>query len=57
MKTEFFSTVLEKSSNIRFHENPLSGSRIGRFGRTDRPDEAKVAFLNFANVSNDENLG
>jgi hypothetical protein len=53
--------VVEKSSNIKFHENPSSGSRIVPFRQTfilmDRLHEAKVAFHNFVNVSNDENLG
>ena len=35
MKLEFYRQIVEKSSNIKFHENPSSGSRIVPFGRTD----------------------
>jgi len=36
MKFEFFSRqIFEKSSNIKFHENPLSGRRVVPYGRTD----------------------
>jgi hypothetical protein len=35
--------------NIKFHENPTSGSRVVLCGRTDRQYEANSHFLNFAN--------
>jgi len=45
MKLEFSRQIFEKYSNIKFHENPSSGSRVVPFGRTerrtDRHDEAK----------------
>jgi hypothetical protein len=50
MNLEFSKQILEKSSNIKFHENPSSGSRI--FHADGRRDMAKliVAFRNFANT-------
>ena len=44
--------ILEKYSNIKFNENPSSGSRVVSCGRTDRHDMRKliVAFTNFANA-------
>jgi len=47
--------IYEKHSNIKFHENPSSGSRVVSYGRTDRWTDGKtyvthiiVAFRNFA---------
>jgi len=34
MKLEFSRQIVEKSSNIKFHENPSSGSRIVSCRRT-----------------------
>ena len=53
MEREFWRQVFEKSSDIKFHENPSSGSRVVPFGRMDiRRDMTKliVAFRNFANA-------
>jgi hypothetical protein len=36
MKVEFSRQIVEKYSNIHFHENPSSGSRVFPCGRTDR---------------------
>jgi hypothetical protein len=36
MKLECPRQIFEKSSNIKFHENPYSGNRIGPCGRTYR---------------------
>jgi len=36
MKLEFSRQIFEKSSNIKFHENPSSGSQIVSCGRTNR---------------------
>jgi len=36
MKLEFSRQIFEKYSNIKFHENPSSGSRVVQCGRTDR---------------------
>jgi hypothetical protein len=46
-ETLTFSTVLEKSSNVKFHENPSSGSRVVPCGRTDWHDEANNRFSQF----------
>jgi len=35
MKLEFSRTIFEKSSNIKFHENPSSASRVIPCGQTD----------------------
>jgi len=61
MKREFSRQIFEKSSNIKFHKNPSSGSRVVPCGqmvrRTDgrtyiQTDMTKliVAFHNLANV-------
>ena len=50
MKLEFSRHIFENYSNIKFHENPSSGSRVIPCGRTDgRPDmtEPIVSFRNF----------
>jgi len=44
-KLEFFRQIFEKSSKIKFHENPSSGSRVGR---TDK--KLIVAFRNLGNA-------
>jgi len=53
MKLEFSRQIFEKSSNIKFHENPSSGSRIN--GRTDR--NLIVAFRNFTNSPKNSKTG
>jgi hypothetical protein len=45
MKLEFSRQIFEKYSNIKFHENQSSGSRVVPYGRTDRHDEANSRFL------------
>jgi len=48
---EFSVQVFEKSSSIKFYENPSSGSRVVPWGRTDGRTDMKqllVAFRNFA---------
>ena len=54
MKMEFSRQNLEKSSNIKFHENPSSGSQAVPCGQTDggRIDRTKliVAFHNVPNA-------
>jgi len=54
MKTEFTRQIFEKSSRIKFNENPSSGSRVIPCGqtdvRTDRHDGAIVASRNFASA-------
>ena len=44
--------MFEKYSNVKFHENPSSGSPVVPCGRTDRHDEATSRFRNFTNVLN-----
>jgi len=47
MKLEFSRQLFEKYSNIKFHKNPSSGSRVVPWGRTDRIDEANSRFTQF----------
>jgi hypothetical protein len=49
MKLEFSRQILEIYSNIKFHENPSSGSRVVACGQTDMT-KLIVAFRNFANA-------
>ena len=50
MKIEFSRQIFEKFSNIKFHENPSSGSRaFVPCGRTNMT-ELIVAFCNSANA-------
>jgi hypothetical protein len=42
MKLEFSRHILEKSSDIKFHECPSSAD-----GQTDKHDEANSRFLQF----------
>jgi hypothetical protein len=46
--TWIFQQIFEKVSNIRFHLNPYSGSRVVPCGHTDI--KLMVAFRNFANA-------
>jgi len=53
MKLEFSRHIFDKYSNIKFHENPSSGSRVVLRRRADgRTDMMKliVAFHNFSNA-------
>jgi hypothetical protein len=53
MKLEFSRQIFEKVANVKFHQNPSSGSRVVPCGYTDgRTDMTKliVAIRNFANV-------
>jgi len=40
----FLDRVFEKYSNIKFHENPFSGSRVVSFGHNGRRDMTKLVF-------------
>jgi len=54
MKIEFSRHILEKSSNIKFTENPSRGIRVVPCGRTDGWTDMRkltVAFRNYANVA------
>jgi hypothetical protein len=51
MSVEFSRQIFEKYSNIKFHENPFSGSRVVACGRTDgQTDMTKliITFRHFA---------
>jgi len=48
MKPEFSPDSIEKYSNIKFHENPSSRSRVVPCGQADMT-KLIVAFRNFAN--------
>ena len=50
IKSEFSVHVLKKYSNIIFHENPSSASRVIPCERTVRHDSLTVAFRNSVNV-------
>jgi hypothetical protein len=62
MNLEISRQFFEKFSNVEFHENPLSGSRVVPCGQTDRRtdehDEANSRLSQFAlapkNVSEEE---
>jgi hypothetical protein len=47
MELEFLGHIFEKFSNIKFHENPSSGSRVVPCGQTDMLDEANSRFSQF----------
>jgi len=36
MELEFYGQIFEEYPNIKFHENPSSGSRVVAFGQMDR---------------------
>jgi hypothetical protein len=59
MKFGFSTQIFEKYPNIKFHENPSSGSRVVWYGQTDMT-KLMVAFRSFANapkiVTKDKNL-
>jgi hypothetical protein len=40
MKVEFYRRIFEKYPNIKFHENPSSGSGVVLCGRAYRHDQA-----------------
>jgi hypothetical protein len=50
MKLEFSRQIFQKYSNIKFHLNPSSGSRVPR-GRTDRHDESNSRFSQFCDCA------
>jgi hypothetical protein len=49
MKRKFSRPIFEKSSNIKFHQNPSIGSRVVPCGQTDMT-KLIVVFRNFANA-------
>jgi len=44
MKLEFSRQIFEKSTIIKFHKNPSSGSRVVPCGRTVRHEETNSRF-------------
>jgi hypothetical protein len=48
MKLKFSRQIFEKYSNIKFHENPSSGSRVFHADRQTDMTKLTVAFRNFA---------
>ena len=50
MKLEFCRRILEKYSNVKFHENMSSGSRVVPCGQPDMT-KLTVAYRNFAKAS------
>ena len=47
IEIEFSRQIFAKRSNIKFHQNPSSGSRVVSCGQTDMT-KLVVAFRNFA---------
>jgi hypothetical protein len=47
MNIEFSRQILEKCSNIKFHENPSIGRRIVLCGQTGRRDETNSSLSQF----------
>jgi hypothetical protein len=56
MKFASSRQIFEKNPNIRFNENPFSGSWADSCGRTDRHDEDNSRFSQFANAPKNVNL-
>ena len=59
MKFEFSRQIFEKYSNIKFHENLSSGSRVVACDRTDgRTDMTNlvVAFRSFAKATTNQSV-
>jgi hypothetical protein len=55
MKLEFSRQIFEKSWNIKFHQNPSSGSRVVACGQTYMT-KLIVAFRNLANAPNNKSI-
>ena len=52
IKNEISWQISEKYSNIKFHENPPSGSRVVPCGRTDRQTDMTKLIVTFRNYTN-----
>jgi len=48
MKVSFSRHIFEKYSNIKFHKNPSSGSRVVQYGRTDEHTDRQDALLRYS---------
>jgi hypothetical protein len=60
MEVEFYRQIFEKCPNIKFDENPFSGSRAVSCGRTDRQTDTRkltVAFRKFASAPKKMQIG
>jgi hypothetical protein len=55
MRYEFSRHTFEKFSNIKFHQNPSSGSRVVTWGQAYKT-KLIVAFRNFANAPNNGHM-
>jgi len=53
MKLDLPGHIFEKYSNLKFHENPSSGSRVVPCGQTDMTK--LTVFCNFANDAKKQN--
>jgi hypothetical protein len=51
MKLEFPREIFEKYSNIKFHENPSSGSRVVPYGQTDGQIDMTKLIAAFSNLA------
>jgi hypothetical protein len=54
MELEFAGQIFEKSSNIKFNENPSMGSRVTSYGQTDGRKatwKPTVCFYNFPSAT------
>jgi hypothetical protein len=51
MKLEHSRQIFAGYSNLKFHDTPLSGSRVVPCGRTDRQTDRHDAFRNFASAT------
>jgi hypothetical protein len=45
MELEFYRQIFEKYWDIKFYENPFSGSRVVPCGQTERQGEANSRFF------------
>jgi hypothetical protein len=52
MKLEFSGHIFEKSSNIKFHKNPSSGSRVVPCGQTDGQTDVTKVIVAFRSCAN-----
>jgi hypothetical protein len=60
IKLEFSQHILDNSSNVKFHGNSSSGSRVvpcgEAGGQTDGRDKLLAAFRTFANTPNRDSI-
>jgi hypothetical protein len=56
MKVEFSRQIFDKYSNVNFHENPFSRSRVILCGETDGHDKANSCFSQFGERAKNDRL-